>query len=228
MNNMIRIVFYELEMGLCHDRSYGDSKSYKNRSRLVIVTYCYAFVGSVTFFSLLLWQNRGSFIFENGLKMRLPLSLFTLVCSLLFFLTSELVVAEDNHWILDAKSDKQRFSRIETYLRGFDQPMWEVGDRFTQMTEAVDRSNYPLAIYHWKKIRKTIVNGVMKRPARSDSAQKMLLDSNFQLIMNELKLGNQESAQSALKQAANVCMACHIAEKVQFVNDQKMFDRFIK
>ena len=159
------------------------------------------------------------------MPLRSNLLLFVLP-ALLFFSAAE-AIAADTHWILDAEDDTQRFSRIETYLRGFDQPMWEVGERFTQMTAAVDRSNYPLAIYHWKKIRKTIVNGVMKRPARSDSAQKILLNKNFQVIMNDLKQGNQKSAQSALRKAAGVCMACHVAEEVNFVNNQKMFDRFL-
>lgn len=134
--------------------------------------------------------------------------------------------AVDNHWILNAENDQQRFRRIETYLRGFDQPMWEVGERFTQMTAAVDRSNYSLAIYHWKKIRKTIINGIMKRPGRGESAKAMLLDNNWQIILQTLKKREQKQAQSALKQAANICMACHATEQVSFINDQAMFDRF--
>lgn len=134
----------------------------------------------------------------------------------------------DNHWLTHAENDQQRFERIEIYLRGFDQPMWEVGERFTKMTAAVDRSNYGLAIYHWEKIRKTIVNGLMKRPGRSANAEVMLLDSNWQDVMDQLNKHDKQSGEKGLNKAAMVCMACHGAEKVGFVNDQPMFDRFNK
>ena len=32
-------------------------------------------------------------------------------------------------WITEAANDPERFQRIEKFLRGFDQPMWEVGER---------------------------------------------------------------------------------------------------
>lgn len=139
---------------------------------------------------------------------------------------SDQVITTDKHWLLNAQDDKQRFQRLEGYLRGFDQPMWEVGERFEKMTSAVDRQNYPLAIYHWKKIKKTILNGLMKRPARSANAKAILLDKNWQAVMDDLQQENPSQALTALNKAATLCMACHAAEKLPFINNQTMFDRF--
>lgn len=147
---------------------------------------------------------------------------------LLLALASTTHGIETNHWLTHAKNDEQRFERLEIYLRGFDQPMWEVGERFVQMSSAIDRSNYALAIYHWKKIRKTIMNGLMKRPARKPNADAMLLNSTWQEIMNLLEKSDKKSAEEALNKAAMICIACHAAEQVEFVNDQPLFDRFIK
>ena len=129
-----------------------------------------------------------------------------------------------SHWIIDADDDEQRFVRIEQYLRGFDQPMWEVGERYNQMKEAVSRNNPDLAIYHWKKIRKTILNGLMKRPARSANAHKMFLDELWPHVLKDLEVKTKDSLADAMVEARSACMACHIAEKVSFVNNQPMFD----
>lgn len=165
-----------------------------------------------------------------------PFTTIVLVLTLIFSASANSLEAStetqlslpDNHWLTHAASDQQRFERLETYLRGFDQPMWEVGERFSKMASAVDRNNYSLAIYHWKKIRKTIINGLMKRPARRANAEAILLSVRWKTILNELKKEDQQSAAAALNKAAMVCIACHAAESVSFVNDQPLFDRFTK
>ena len=82
-------------------------------------------------------------------------------------------------WITGAPGDAARFERIERYLRGFDQAMWEVGDRYEKLHEALERGNYELALYHWDKIKLTIENGTLKRPARKANADAMLLSSHW-------------------------------------------------
>lgn len=75
------------------------------------------------------------------------------------------------HWITEVETNTERFTRIEQYLRGFDQTMWEVGERFEKLYQALQDNNFDLAIYHWAKIKVTIENGLMKRPARKSNAE---------------------------------------------------------
>ena len=63
---------------------------------------------------------------------------------------------DNNDWLLSAESDEERFRRLQRQLRGFDQPMWEVGERFESLHDALLRNNFGLALYHWDKIATTI------------------------------------------------------------------------
>lgn len=130
------------------------------------------------------------------------------------------------HWLQDAENDKERFARLETYLRGFDQPMWEVGYRYERVYEAILDKNYVLASYHWKKIKTTIVNGYMKRPARKSSADSMFLKSDvWSSLDSALQAGDHKKITAAFAVARKTCMGCHVVEKVPFMNDQKIFRR---
>lgn len=40
------------------------------------------------------------------------------------------VSSQSNRWLSDAPDEQARLERLERYLRGFDQPMWEVGERY--------------------------------------------------------------------------------------------------
>lgn len=80
-----------------------------------------------------------------------------------------------NDWLLNAPDDIARFKLLQTYLRGFDQPMWEVGERYQSTYDALADKNYELAEYHWDKIKATIVNGYLKRPKRQDNADAMFV-----------------------------------------------------
>ena len=70
-----------------------------------------------------------------------------------------------NNWLLDADNDTDRFKKLQIYLRGFDQPMQEVGQRYLAFYEAIKERNWGLADYHWDKIKVAINGGLMKRPA---------------------------------------------------------------
>jgi len=84
--------------------------------------------------------------------------------------------ASPNDWLLSAKDDAARFEALQKQLRGFDQPMWEVGERFERLHGALLRGNHALAAYHWEKIRTTIENGIAKRPKRAANAKALFLD----------------------------------------------------
>jgi hypothetical protein len=48
-------------------------------------------------------------------------------------------------WLLDADSDMERFRRLQTYIRGYGQPMAEVGGRYLAVFQALEDRNYELA-----------------------------------------------------------------------------------
>ncbi len=128
-----------------------------------------------------------------------------------------------NRWITEAASDRQRFQRIEKYLRGFDQPMWEVGERYEKLYAALLVGNLELASYHWAKIKLTIENGTMKRPARKASANALFLGDTYNSVYANLESGNQITAWKGFKRARTACMKCHEAERVGYMNNQPMF-----
>lgn len=145
------------------------------------------------------------------------------------FVTGTMAVAEGGEqkpkggWVTGAPDDATRFKHIEKYLRGFDQPMWEVGERYEKIHDALSRRNFDLALYHWDKIKVTIENGTMKRPARKANADAMFLDETWQDLRDDFASRNSARAWAAFGRARTTCMACHQAEQVEFVNDQSLF-----
>jgi len=131
--------------------------------------------------------------------------------------------AASKRWITEAADDPERFQRIEKYLRGFDQPMWEVGDRYEKLYAALVRGNFELASYHWAKIKLTIENGTMKRPARRASADAFLLTDTWGSVNEALESGDRATAWRGFEKARASCMKCHEAERVGYMNDQPMF-----
>ncbi len=102
--------------------------------------------------------------------------------------------------------------------------MWEVGERFERVHAALERGNYPLATYHWEKIRTTIENGIVKRPKRRENAEAMFLKPVWGDVDANLKSGDPARAWAAFERAKAACRGCHEAEQVPFLNDQPVFD----
>lgn len=129
-----------------------------------------------------------------------------------------------NDWLLRAESDEARFRLIQRQMRGFDQPMWEVGERFERLHDALKRQNYELAVYHWDKIKTSIENGVAKRPARGESARNLFLGEPWNEVRAGLISADRKRAWDAFDKAREACQSCHQAEKVGFMNQQAVFD----
>jgi len=131
--------------------------------------------------------------------------------------------AASKKWITEAANEPERFQRIEKYLRGFDQPMWEVGERYEKLYAALLRGNFELASYHWAKIKLTIENGTMKRPARRASADAFFLNGIWDSVNKALESGDPATVWRGFERARTSCMKCHEAERVGYMNDQPMF-----
>ena len=128
-----------------------------------------------------------------------------------------------NDWLLSAQDDQERFQLLQRYLRGFDQPMWEIGERYQIVYDALENENYDLALYHWRKIKTTLENGYLKRPARQANADAMFLDQNWGEVNAAFESRNAEEAWDGFDLARSACMSCHIAEGVEYMNDQPLF-----
>lgn len=127
-------------------------------------------------------------------------------------------------WLLAEANEQERFALIQRQLRGFDQPMWEVGERYVKLHEALERGNPELATYHWEKIRTTVENGIAKRPARGANAELFLLGGPWAEIDADLKSGDPQRAWAGFDRARAACQGCHEAEGVAYMNDQSIFD----
>lgn len=131
--------------------------------------------------------------------------------------------AKPNDWLLNAADDRTRFELLQRYLRGFDQPMWEVGERFQSVYDALGDENYELAAYHWEKIKATIVNGYMKRPKRQANAESLFVNSAYEPVLQGLRSNDRAKAWDAFALAHRTCQGCHNAEGVAFINNQPLF-----
>lgn len=129
-----------------------------------------------------------------------------------------------NDWLLRAENDTARFRSIQRQMRGFDQPMWEIGERFERLHDALRRENYELAVYHWDKIKTTIENGVAKRPARGENARSLFLGDSWAQIRAAFASGDRRKAWEGFDKARTTCQSCHQAEKLEFMNNQAVFD----
>lgn len=146
---------------------------------------------------------------------------------LITLLTSSFIHADSRGWLLEPKTEDARFERLQTYLGGFSSTMMETGQRFSSIHDALSRDNPELARYHWSKIRQTIEQGIIKRPARAANAKAILLDNTWVQVDAAFASDNPSTAWQGYEQAKAACMACHVAEKVSFMNQQPVFERAV-
>lgn len=133
-----------------------------------------------------------------------------------------------NDWLVGAGSDLERFERIQKNSRGFDQPMWEVGERYERLYQALQDENFLMARYQWRKIKTTIENGIMKRPGRAENANLFLLNEVWQTVDDDFKSEDLARAWAGFELARSTCMSCHLSEDAMgynagFMNDAPIF-----
>ena len=120
-------------------------------------------------------------------------------------------------WLLETNSTQERFKKIQKQLRGFDLAMVEVGYRFNSFYFAIKDKNYPLANYHWDKIKKAIENGVERRPKRESNSRAIFLDTQFKSMRDALNKKDDKLIWQEYNNTKQSCNACHRVEKVPFI-----------
>ncbi len=126
-------------------------------------------------------------------------------------------------WLSDAPTDQESFKRLERYLGGFGQRMREIGDRFEVLHDAVSRNKYELAAFQWKEIGTAMVSGYLTRPQFQANAEGMFLKDVSPEFKTALASGDKKKIDDTFETVRQTCMACHIAEKVAFINDHPLF-----
>ncbi|MGL5005095.1 MAG: hypothetical protein ACRDAM_19310, partial [Casimicrobium sp.] len=128
-------------------------------------------------------------------------------------------------WLRDADTDTERFRRLEILLAGTEMAMWEITFRFDNMYEAILAENWDYVRFNWDKIRARANSALMKRPNRTSSMETMLLDTQWNVIDEQLKTRDAAKVRDAFKSARAICMGCHIAENMPFFNEHPIFKK---
>ena len=122
-----------------------------------------------------------------------------------------------SNWLTDTNSTQEQFQKVQNQLRGFDLAMVEVGYRFNSFYFAIKDKNYPLANYQWDKIKKSIENGIVRRPARRANSKSMFLDTQYKSMKEALEKKDEKLIAKEYEQTKQVCNTCHSAERVPFI-----------
>ena len=127
------------------------------------------------------------------------------------------------NWLLDARTDEERFRRLQVYSGGTDQQMWQMGYRYEQVYRAIVDQNWELGAYHWGKLRDVFNVALMKRPNRTPNGEAMFLSNEWRLLDDALKAGDASAARKAFVAERQACIACHVAEGMAFLNETPIF-----
>jgi hypothetical protein len=141
---------------------------------------------------------------------------------LILLLSFSQLLAQNNYsttsnWLLEIKTDTQKFKAIQKQFRGFDLAMVEVGYRFNSFYFAIKDKNYDLAIYQWDKIKKAIINGTYRRPKRKTNSETMFLNTQYKTMKTALTKKDEKLIWQEYSQVKQSCNACHAAERVPFI-----------
>lgn len=130
-----------------------------------------------------------------------------------------------NNWLLDANDDTERFRRLQLVAGGTDMLMWEITYRYEELYVAIQKNNWEMGVYHWDKLRDRMNTAAMKRPARTQNIEGMFLDGVWPSMRDALTSKDPARMREQFLLVRQVCMACHVADKVGFLNDSSVFKR---
>ena len=143
-----------------------------------------------------------------------------LIISIVFFcnLFAQNNYSTKSNWLLQTKTNEQKFEKIQKQFRGFDLAMVEVGYRFNSFYFAIKDKNYDLANYQLDKIKKATENGIQRRPKRQKNAETMFLNTQYKAMKKALATQDLKQIQKEYLNTKQQCNACHTAEKVSFIH----------
>jgi len=140
--------------------------------------------------------------------------------TLLLFLSLPLLSAEystASNWLIDLNTTSVQMEAIQKQFRGFDTAMLEVGYRYEATKKAIRAENYPLASYHWDKIKTAMDNGIIRRPARKESTEAFFFQVIHPQLRDALLSRDSTKINRLFEQVSPSCNACHTDQKVGFI-----------
>ena len=130
------------------------------------------------------------------------------------------------NWLRDANDDTERMRRIELWGAAGDLEMQDIAHRMEELHAATQVESWDMGIYQLEKIRGRMIVAAIKRPTRTQNMEAMFLDSGvYQSLHAALKARDGAQARAGFMQARDACMACHVAEKIGFINGSAVFKR---
>jgi hypothetical protein len=128
------------------------------------------------------------------------------------------------NWLRDANDDAERFRRIELWAGAGDQEMHEIAARLRELSAALQRESWDMAVFQLEKIRGRMVVAMTKRPVRTQNMEALFFDSGAYSDLHEaLVAKDTPRARAGYTRVRAACMACHAAEKVAFINESAVF-----
>lgn len=121
-------------------------------------------------------------------------------------------------------SEEEKLETIEMQFRGFDMVMFETGYRYQELYWAGQDQNWEYADYQLEKIRKTIKNGLIRRPKRAQSAEQFM---NEVIPKMEVALDSKDTTlfNSSFIMLTKGCLNCHTKENVPHFTVKKPLNR---
>ena len=121
----------------------------------------------------------------------------------------------DYRWLPD--DDAEKFSAIENQFGGFSETMHSVGHRYTELYWAGRDRNWQFADYQLEKINDSIERGIIRRPARAESARDFL-DGDIAPLQETIDAEDGDAFDEQFDDFTAACNTCHAKEEVPFIN----------
>ena len=119
-------------------------------------------------------------------------------------------------WLKSLPPEKQ-IEAIDRQFRGFDMAMFEVNYRYTEMYFAGIEGNWDYALYTGEKIAWAIQNGFERRPKRRKNAEEIFFKGPYPEVLDAIRKKDIKLFKDRVDVLRTACNACHIAEKVGFI-----------
>jgi hypothetical protein len=102
--------------------------------------------------------------------------------------------------------------------------MLEIASRMRELSAAIQRDSWNMSIYQLEKIRGRMVVAMTKRPVRTQNMEALFFESGvYSGLHDALTSRDVQRARAGFTRLRSACMACHVAEKVSFINESATF-----
>jgi hypothetical protein len=119
-------------------------------------------------------------------------------------------------WLKKVPADKQ-IEAIDRQFRGFDMAMFEVNYRYIEMYFGAMEGNWDYALYTGEKIAWAIQNGFERRQKRRANAEQIFLKQVYPEVLDAIRKKDIALFKQRFDTLRHACNACHVAEKVPFI-----------